>query len=1497
MKIVHLCTMDFGGAGKAAYRLHKGLQSIGIDSTMLVISKKSNDTSVQVLPSRDINPAVDRWASIFQHWNNVLLTFKQRPKGLEIFTDTATDVRLDMMIEILTADVINLHWVAGLFDFEQVSQLFMRKKVVWTLHDMNPFTGGCHYAGDCLKYRGSCGSCPQLGTSNSDDLSRSIFKQKAVAYDNLDITIVTPSKWLGGCSLSSTLFRGFQHKVIPYGFPLDIFRPLNRSHIRAGLNIPSSTKVILFGADYVSNERKGFRYLIEALHYLKSTGIQQDLILAVFGNIDSAVEIACSYPVINFGSIANEEQMAIIYNSADVFVLPSLEDNLPNTVIEALACGTPVAAFNIGGVPDMVDHYITGHLATVADAVNLSESIAWCLFKAPDSIRQKCREKAESSFMLQQQAKRYLQLYSDLSADKGTCMTINKNGIDDRRFDYRPVPNHPYGQVEVDGIVGYLGQEDVYLLYKFAHSLPYGGTIIEVGSHQGLSAYVMTSALLDSGNHTAKIYCVDIWEGGVLDKFMRNMELKRVSQNIVPIQNTSEKASLTFADNGSDLIFIDGDHSYEGCRSDLYAWYPKLKPGGIMIGHDYVHSWPGVIQAADQFVADRKLEHGCQAPCLGTSIFMFFKPMETKMYGVEKPFISVVTPSYNQGKFIEQTIQSVLAQNYPNFEHFVIDGGSTDETLEILKKHPHLKWVSEKDKGQADALNKGFKMATGDIIAWINSDDWYDVDAFKCIADFFVTNPEKKIVMGNCNRVDEQGVIFDIVVNHQRSFAELSRYWVPHSIPTQPAIFFRRSLLYQYGFLDESLYYAMDYDLWMRFSIDNIFYHLDKTVANYRFHSAAKGGSQDWSKFVPEWKAVSQRYVNPLISVILPCYNYAQYLPDAVASVIGQTFQNFEIIIVNDGSTDNTKEVAQLLIEKYSEHSITLLNQANSGQPAISRNNGIAVAKADFILPLDADDVLPPDVLQNYIDAASGINDSRFVVYGWMQSFGSASWCWETYTFEPNEILRKNQVPSSSLFNRKLWEDCGGYSLNVKGYEDWDFWISAAERKAKFVCIGKIASYYRETSASSLQDYGRKNHEWNMANIITNHPCIYEPEEVAWGMSFLVANDTPPNERVVHKPDSKYPLAVSRLINSYPELYTDEEILWASSFARNTCYEDIKGIGSPKTVEISKKMSQRVIASVVICTYNRSTLLADSVSSIVQQNFPVDQYEIIVIDNNSNDNTRAITEALINISPVKIRYVPEKRQGLSFARNTGIENAEGEIVAFVDDDIDADQNWLAAMVMAYKDSQVACAGGPLRAVWPSERPEWLTSDWVPYLAVNEFENARITGEFNWPDTPWGANMSFRKKVFDTVGLFPTNLGRVGDVLLSNEELIICRKITAAGFRIIFASEAVIHHKIQPERLTKQWFYHRTYWQGRSDAILDEEIGANCSEVIRSLIHQFVSASTFHGNGSFTALCFKRTALGYLYQNGLTDKRIVRKNDFSVFRRLIKFLAEQRTVLV
>jgi glycosyltransferase involved in cell wall biosynthesis len=198
---------------------------------------------------------------------------------------------------------------------------------------------------------------------------------------------------------------------------------------------------------------------------------------------------------------------------------------------------------------------------------------------------------------------------------------------------------------------------------------------------------------------------------------------------------------------------------------------------------------------------------------------------------------SVITPSYNQGQFIKDNIKSVLDQNYPNFEHIIIDGGSTDNTINILKKYPHLIWKSEKDRGQTHAINKALKIASGDVIAWLNSDDMYCEDAFHTVNEFFVNNKDKYCLTGNLIHIDENGdflakkkavkVTYDGLLNHGQCVQQMST-------------FFRKSVFEEVGFFDESYHYSMDHEMWVRISAKYDFFTIDKYIAKFRKYKETK---------------------------------------------------------------------------------------------------------------------------------------------------------------------------------------------------------------------------------------------------------------------------------------------------------------------------------------------------------------------------------------------------------------------------------------------------------------------------------------------------------------------------------------------------------------------------------------------------------------------------------------------------------------------------------
>lgn len=316
-------------------------------------------------------------------------------------------------IKDIAPDLVHLHWITG--GFVNVGALRRyRLPLIWTLHDMWAFTGGCHYDDGCGRFLSGCGSCPVLGSKSRYDLSSFVFRRKAGAYRDLPLTIVTPSRWLGGLASSSPLLGGFPLSVIPNAIDTDCFRPLAKDAARNLLGLPDGRKLILFGAAYGGDEpRKGFVHLQTAFRLLAEGGGASQFTAVIFGASTTREAPNSGVECIHAGNLKDDVSLAALYAAADVFVAPSIQENLSNTVMEALACGTPCIAFDIGGMPDMIEHRRNGYLARPFDAADLAEGIRWIL---EDDQRRKelsarARQKVLDEFAMPVVARRHLELY------------------------------------------------------------------------------------------------------------------------------------------------------------------------------------------------------------------------------------------------------------------------------------------------------------------------------------------------------------------------------------------------------------------------------------------------------------------------------------------------------------------------------------------------------------------------------------------------------------------------------------------------------------------------------------------------------------------------------------------------------------------------------------------------------------------------------------------------------------------------------------------------------------------------------------------------------------------------------------------------------------------------------------------------------------------------------------------------------------------------------
>jgi glycosyltransferase involved in cell wall biosynthesis len=414
MKTLLISTSDLdGGAARSCFRLHQGLQQIGVNANLLVQDKRSGNH--QVIATRSSY-------GIGQAKSSLRLTLDRLP--LKLYPNRTTAAystqwlpdNISQYVAQINPEIVNLHWVnSGYLQIESMRQI--AKPIVWTLHDMWSFTGGCHYDQGCDRYTKNCGQCPQLGSTQQQDLSRWTWQRKATAWKRINLTIVAPSRWLADCAKRSALFQDRRVEYIPYSINTDIYRPINRDLARQILGLPQNKFLILSGSlGGIQDNRKGFHLLQAALQRLSQTDWCSKLELVVFGSTKPENPPELGLATHYLGSFNDDISLALVYSAADVFIAPSQQDNLPNTVLEAIACGTPCVAFKIGGLPDMIEHHQNGYLASPYDSDDLARGIAWIL---EDSARytqlaERARQKAEQEFALDIQPRRYLALFESL---------------------------------------------------------------------------------------------------------------------------------------------------------------------------------------------------------------------------------------------------------------------------------------------------------------------------------------------------------------------------------------------------------------------------------------------------------------------------------------------------------------------------------------------------------------------------------------------------------------------------------------------------------------------------------------------------------------------------------------------------------------------------------------------------------------------------------------------------------------------------------------------------------------------------------------------------------------------------------------------------------------------------------------------------------------------------------------------------------------------------
>lgn len=680
------------------------------------------------------------------------------------FSLQETDTSLCEHPEVRAADVVNLHWVAGVAAPRAIRGILdTGKRVVWTLHDARPLTGGCHFPAGCDGFVRDCGSCPQL-ESDPEHLPAAQLREAVDCLASSPWTIVTPSKWLAGLASASRFAPGRRIEVIPYGIDHAVFRKIDRADACNDLGIARSRTYLCVGAHDLNEKRKGLdvvRATLQELAKREAAGgpiARGEWRVLCFGR-DTAKLEHCGWQLEAFSYVNSDERLAAIYSAATAMLFCSSEDNLPNTIIEAMSCGCPVVASAAGGAQELVEPGASGFLAPVGDAAQLAKHVVWLM---SDRIRAaeiglRGRQKVCDELTLGAQAGRYMDIYQ--SRDN-------------------PQPGPPPA---LPAAANDMPSREALLL----RSLESADREILRYEKEVIPAYEAKYKWLEEQVRHWRARTPGHWLRSVRDAFANTYDLL-VREKMPPDALVMRWILLLFAKRPRRIGVLR-----------QYAPRPIL--------HDRIPR----ASAPDESL----------------------------------PSLSIVTPSFNQGDYIGRTVGSILSQDYPKLEYVVADGGSTDATLDVLRAHesPQIKWFSERDRGQADAIGKGFARSSGEIMAWVNSDDALAPGTLRYVGGYFAAHPEVDVVYGHRIIIDEK----DSEIGRWILPKYRAKYLSYFDFVPQETLFWRRSAYEKCGGIDTAFHFALDWDLLLRFrSTGAKIVRLPYFMGCFRVHDEQKTSAQ-----------------------------------------------------------------------------------------------------------------------------------------------------------------------------------------------------------------------------------------------------------------------------------------------------------------------------------------------------------------------------------------------------------------------------------------------------------------------------------------------------------------------------------------------------------------------------------------------------------------------------------------------------------------------------
>ena len=415
MRVLLINTSErIGGAAISCGRLMEALRKNGIKVKMLVRDKQTDEIAVVPLPHS--------WKLLWVFlWERLRIWMTNGFHRQNLFKVDIANAGNDVtqFPEFQQADIVHLHWInQGMLSLKGIRKILESgKPVVWTMHDMWPCTGICHHARDCEGYWHDCGNCPYLLKPSKHDLSYSVYQQKKKTLAGHRINYVACSQWMEQQARKSSLLQGQNIVSIPNPINTSIFRPSNKQEARERCILPQDMKLILFGSVKITDKRKGVLYFIDSCKLLaeRHPELKEQIGVVVLGNRSEFLADQLPFKVFPQEFLMDDHKIADIYNSVDLYATPSLEENLPNTIMEAMACGVPCVGFNVGGIPEMIDHLHNGYVADYKSTEDFTNGIYWVL-NAPDYDRMSAEatRKVQTHYSSRVIAQKYIQIYNKL---------------------------------------------------------------------------------------------------------------------------------------------------------------------------------------------------------------------------------------------------------------------------------------------------------------------------------------------------------------------------------------------------------------------------------------------------------------------------------------------------------------------------------------------------------------------------------------------------------------------------------------------------------------------------------------------------------------------------------------------------------------------------------------------------------------------------------------------------------------------------------------------------------------------------------------------------------------------------------------------------------------------------------------------------------------------------------------------------------------------------